>query len=77
MEEKRANRIAIVSSEKCKPEKCQLECKKNCPLVKVGKLCIEISYRTKKALISEEMCIGCGICVKKMSFFCCTDNKFA
>ncbi|AEA39087.1 RNase L inhibitor (nucleomorph) [Cryptomonas paramecium] len=68
MEEKRANRIAIVSSEKCKPEKCQLECKKNCPLVKVGKLCIEISYRTKKALISEEMCIGCGICVKKCPF---------
>ena len=38
--------------------------KKSCPVVKVGKLCIEVSSNSKLAWISEELCIGCGICVK-------------
>jgi translation initiation factor RLI1 len=29
-----------------------------------GKLCIEVSSASKLAWISEELCIGCGICVK-------------
>jgi ferredoxin len=29
-----------------------------------GKLCIEVSPNSKLAWISEELCIGCGICVK-------------
>jgi hypothetical protein len=29
-----------------------------------GKLCIEVSPTSKIAAISEELCIGCGICVK-------------
>lgn len=29
-----------------------------------GKLCIEVSSGSKLAWISEELCIGCGICVK-------------
>lgn len=33
-------------------------------MVKVGKLCIEVSPNDKIAWISEELCIGCGICVK-------------
>nr|GEZ20354.1 ABC transporter E family member 2 [Tanacetum cinerariifolium] len=33
-----------------------------------GKLCIEVSSASKKASISEELCIGCGICVKKCPF---------
>ncbi len=41
------------------------ECKKSCPVVKMGKLCIEVTSTDKKAFISEELCIGCGICVKK------------
>jgi ATP-binding cassette subfamily E protein 1 len=31
----------------------------------MGKLCIEVNPTDKKAFISEELCIGCGICVKK------------
>jgi ATP-binding cassette, sub-family E, member 1 len=57
-------RIAIVNEEKCKPKKCRLECKKNCPVVKLGNLCIEVSSTDQIAFISEELCIGCGICVK-------------
>lgn len=30
----------------------------------VGKLCIEVSSTSKIAFLSEELCIGCGICVK-------------
>ncbi|KAI8110469.1 hypothetical protein M9435_002143 [Picochlorum sp. BPE23] len=61
-------RIAIVGAEKCKPKKCRQECKKSCPVVKIGKLCIEVTPSSKLAWISEELCIGCGICVKKCPF---------
>ncbi|KAJ3116926.1 Fe-S cluster-binding ribosome biosynthesis protein [Phlyctochytrium bullatum] len=61
-------RIAIVSTDKCKPKKCRQECKKGCPVVRMGKLCIEVDSNAKIAFISEELCIGCGICVKKCPF---------
>lgn len=61
-------RIAIVNTEKCKPRKCRQECKKGCPVVKMGKLCIEVGPKSKLAFISEPLCIGCGICVKKCPF---------
>lgn len=61
-------RIAIVNAEKCKPKKCRQECKKSCPVVKLGKLCIEVTPKSKLAFISEPLCIGCGICVKKCPF---------
>ena len=57
-------RIAIVSSDKCKPKRCRQECKKSCPVVRMGKLCIEVDSNSKIAALSEELCIGCGICVK-------------
>jgi len=61
-------RIAIVSTDKCKPKRCRQECKKSCPVVRMGKLCIEVTPNDKIATISEELCIGCGICVKKCPF---------
>lgn len=61
-------RVAIVKEDKCKPKKCRQECKRSCPVVKLGKLCIEVSVNSKLAFISEELCIGCGICVKKCPF---------
>lgn len=61
-------RIAIVSNDRCKPKKCRQECKKSCPVVRMGKLCIEAAHDSKIAYISEELCIGCGICVKKCPF---------
>ncbi|CAN1779720.1 ABC transporter E family member 2 [Linum perenne] len=64
----RLTRIAIVTGDRCKPKKCRQECKKSCPVVKTGKLCIEVASASKIAYISEELCIGCGICVKKCPF---------
>lgn len=63
-ESDKLTRIAIVNSDKCKPKRCRQECKKSCPVVRMGKLCIEVSPNSKIASISEELCIGCGICVK-------------
>lgn len=77
-------RIAIVSDDKCKPKRCRQECKKSCPVVRMGKLCIEVSPNSKIASLSEELCIGCGICVKvcssKLKFLPFTfyeSNRFA
>ncbi|KAH9253194.1 hypothetical protein BASA81_008876 [Batrachochytrium salamandrivorans] len=61
-------RIAIVDAEKCKPNKCKGECKKGCPVNKTGKQCITVSPTSPSAMISEPLCIGCGICVKKCPF---------
>jgi len=66
--EERLTRIAVISSDRCKPKKCKQECKKSCPVVKCGKLCIEVNPGSKIAFLSEELCIGCGICVKKCPF---------
>ena len=62
------SRIAIVNGDRCKPKKCRQECKRSCPVVKTGKLCIEVTPTSKIAFISEVLCIGCGICVKKCPF---------
>jgi len=67
-EQDKLTRIAIVSTDKCKPKRCRQECKKSCPVVRMGKLCIEVTPNDKIATISEELCIGCGICVKKCPF---------
>ncbi|KAK2716192.1 ATP-binding cassette sub-family E member 1-like [Artemia franciscana] len=61
-------RIAIVNPERCKPKRCQQECKKSCPVNRTGKLCIEVQSTDKISSISETLCIGCGICIKKCPF---------
>ncbi|TFB06292.1 Translation initiation factor RLI1 [Trichoderma ghanense] len=62
------HRIAIVNTDKCRPRKCRQECKKSCPVVRSGKLCIEVTPESRLAFISESLCIGCGICPKKCPF---------
>ena len=62
-------RIAIVNADRCKPKRCRQECKRSCPVVRMGKLCIEVTPNNKIAAISEELCIGCGICVKVIVIF--------
>ena len=40
-------RIAIINDKKCKPKKCGLECKRQCPINKTGKVCV-IAEKTMK-----------------------------
>lgn len=61
-------RIAIIEKKRCKPKKCGLECKRNCPVNKTGKLCINVEKTMPMAAVAESLCIGCGICVKKCPF---------
>uniref|UniRef100_A0A915EK59 ATP-binding cassette sub-family E member 1 n=1 Tax=Ditylenchus dipsaci TaxID=166011 RepID=A0A915EK59_9BILA len=61
-------RIAIVNADRCKPKNCGQPCKKGCPVVKQGKQCIVVEPTSKIAEISEILCIGCGICVKKCPY---------
>ncbi len=58
-------RIAVIDYRRCKPEKCGKECRSFCPRVRAGDEVVAIN---DKASISEELCIGCGICVKKCPF---------
>ena len=68
VEKEQKLRIAILNPDKCKPKKCHLECKKICPINKGGKLCVEVINTDKIARIAENLCIGCGLCVKKCPF---------
>lgn len=34
--EDKLTRVAIVSKDKCKPKRCRQECKKSCPVVRMG-----------------------------------------
>lgn len=63
-------RIAVVDRSLCRPDKCQHECMNVCPINRAGENCIWISERTdgKKAAISEELCIDCGLCIKACPF---------
>jgi ATP-binding cassette subfamily E protein 1 len=60
-------RIAVVLKDRCQPKKCQLECIKFCPRVRSGEKTIVIEDKGKP-VISEELCVGCGICIHKCPF---------
>ena len=56
-------RIAIVNADRCKPKKCKQECKKSCPVVRMGTcfairtctwcVCVTILYNTPGKLCIE------------------------
>ena len=60
-------RIAVVHKDRCHSRKCGTECILYCPRVRTGDETIIIG-EDGKAVISEELCVGCGICVKKCPF---------
>ncbi len=60
-------RIAVLLKDRCKPKNCTFECIKYCPRVRAGDETI-VKGENGKPIISEGLCVGCGICVHKCPF---------
>ena len=60
-------RIAVLIKDRCKPKNCSKECIKFCPRVRAGDETIVLG-ENGKPVISEDLCVGCGICVHKCPF---------
>jgi len=60
-------RIAVLLRDRCKSKNCAKECIKYCPRVRAGDETI-VMGDDGKPIISEELCVGCGICVHKCPF---------
>lgn len=61
-------RIAVLLNDRCQPKKCQQECIRFCPPVRSGVVDTIKMGDHGKPVISETLCIGCGICVNKCPF---------
>ncbi|MEM3050710.1 MAG: ribosome biogenesis/translation initiation ATPase RLI [Candidatus Bathyarchaeia archaeon] len=59
-------RVAVIDADKCKVKKCNQLCVSFCPMVRSRVEAIRVEGN--KAVISERLCSGCGICVKKCPF---------
>jgi ATP-binding cassette subfamily E protein 1 len=59
-------RLAVLDSDKCKVKKCNQLCVNFCPMVRSRVEAIRVEGNS--AVISETLCSGCGICVKKCPF---------
>jgi ATP-binding cassette subfamily E protein 1 len=59
-------RIATINRDRCQPRKCSKECEYFCPPVRTGDE--TIVFVDSKPLITENLCVGCGICVRKCPF---------
>jgi len=59
-------RVAVLDADKCKVKKCNQLCVSFCPMVRSRVEAIRVEGN--KAVISEMLCSGCGICIKKCPF---------
>ncbi len=60
--------IAILDKDKCHPKRCNHECQYYCPPVRNGTKTIEFPDANAQPVITESLCIGCGICVRRCPF---------
>jgi len=58
--------VAVLDRGKCRPNRCDKACYRFCPQVRSGNEAIR--FEDEKPEISEIICTGCGICVKKCPF---------
>ena len=61
-------RIAIIDPALCKSKRCNQECVRFCPLNRSGTKTVWIDEDKNRAVIEENLCTGCGICVKKCPY---------
>jgi ATP-binding cassette subfamily E protein 1 len=66
-------RVAVFNRDNCQPNKCSSSvnkpCIKYCPMVRTGKETIVLA-KDGFPVLTEALCTGCGICVKKCPFHC-------
>ena len=63
-------RIAVMDRDVCIEKKCGYVCAKVCPPNRMGEECIVVEKNGVFPVFSEELCIGCGLCVKKCPVKC-------
>ena len=61
-------RVAVLEKERCKPDDCGIPCYRFCPEVLNRRYAIKFVEGEKKPIIVEDVCTGCGICIKKCPF---------
>jgi len=57
----------VLLRDRCKSKRCAVECIKYCPRVRAGDETI-VMGEDNKPIISEELCVGCGICINKCPY---------
>ncbi|MCC7553046.1 MAG: ribosome biogenesis/translation initiation ATPase RLI [Methanobacteriaceae archaeon] len=62
------SRISILDRDRCQPKKCNYVCIEYCPGVRMEEDTIVIDEDSKKPIISEQLCQGCGICTSRCPF---------
>ncbi len=61
-------RVAVLDRDRCRPKDCGLPCVKYCPQVRNRVEAIKLNAGDDVVTISEALCSGCGICIKKCPF---------
>ncbi len=61
-------RVGVLEKERCKPDDCGIPCYRFCPEVLNRRYAIKFVEGEKKPIIVEDVCTGCGICIKKCPF---------
>ncbi|MHA2365295.1 MAG: ribosome biogenesis/translation initiation ATPase RLI [Candidatus Hodarchaeales archaeon] len=63
-------RLAVIDPDRCKPHKCTHECARFCPIERSGTQLFVFNPEKEKEvpLLIEELCTGCGICIKKCPY---------
>ncbi|MGQ9760053.1 MAG: ribosome biogenesis/translation initiation ATPase RLI [Candidatus Methanomethylicaceae archaeon] len=61
-------RVAVLDPDFCKPGDCTKECIRFCPIVRTGAEAIKYEPEMNRPIVAENLCTGCGICIKKCPY---------